>query len=207
MIDLSFVSTNPGKYREVAAVLRPYGVRVRWKRRTLPEPQAETLEEVVGAKLDAVRDVPGLVLVEDSGLFIPSLGGFPGVYSAHFLKIWKFDPIFELLRHRSRRAYFRTVAGLQRGRRRAFFVGEVTGTIASRARGRNGFGYDPIFVPEGWQRTFAEVPAASKNEVSHRARALQGVGAALVRGRPFASRGPPSRGRAVSASSLPPGPA
>ena len=186
MIDLTFVSTNPGKYREVAAVLRPYGVRVGWKRRTLPEPQADTLEEVVGAKLDAVRDVPGLVLVEDSGLFIPSLAGFPGVYSAHFLKIWKFGPIFELLRHREREAYFRTVAGLQRGRRRAFFVGEVAGRIASRARGGNGFGYDPIFVPLGWDRTFAEAPAESKNDVSHRARALRKVGDALARGRPFA---------------------
>ena len=132
MIDLTFVSTNAGKYREVAAVLRPYGVRVRWKSRTLPEPQAETLEEVVGAKLDAVRDVAGLVLVEDSGLFIPSLAGFPGVYSAHFLKIWKFGPIFELLRRRDRTAHFRAVAGLQRGRRRAFFVGEVAGAIAPR---------------------------------------------------------------------------
>lgn len=186
MTDLTFVSTNPGKYREVAAVLRPYGVRVRWKRRPLPEPQAETLEEVVAAKLDAVRDVPGLVLVEDSGLFIPSLAGFPGVYSAHFLKIWKFEPILELLRHRNRAACFRTVAGLQRGRRRAFFVGEVAGTIAARPRGRNGFGYDPIFVPLGWGRTFAEVPAESKNDVSHRARALQKVGAALAGGRPFA---------------------
>ena len=185
MTDLTFVSTNPGKYREVAAVLRPYEVRVRWKRRTLPEPQADTLEEVVGAKLDAVRDVTGLVLVEDSGLFIPSLAGFPGVYSAHFLKIWKFAPIFELLRRRDRRAFFRTVAGLQRGRRRAFFVGEVSGEIAPRPRGRNGFGYDPIFVPTGWTRTFAEAPSNAKNEVSHRARALRRVGEAVATGRPF----------------------
>lgn len=185
MIDLTFVSTNLGKYREIAAVLRPYGVRVRWSRRVLPEPQAETLEEVVGAKLRSVRDVPGLVLVEDSGLFIPSLADFPGVYSAHFLKIWQFAPILELLRHRRREALFRTVAGLQRGRRRAFFVGEVRGTIARRPRGRNGFGYDPIFIPRGWDRTFAEVAAESKNDVSHRARALRKVGTALARGDPF----------------------
>ena len=186
MTDLSFVSTNPGKYREVSAVLRPYGVRVRWTRRTLPEPQAETLEEVVRAKLDAVRDVAGRVLVEVSGLFIPSLAGFPGVYSAHFLKVWKFGPILELLRHRERAAHFRTVAGLRRGRKQAFFVGEVSGEIARRPRGRNGFGYDPIFVPAGWRRTFAEASAESKNDVSHRARALHKVGAALASGHPFA---------------------
>ena len=185
MFDVTFVSTNPGKFREVAAVLRPYGVRTRWKRRTLPEPQAETLEEVVGAKLDAVRDLSGVVLVEDSGLFIPSLAGFPGVYSAHNLKTWKFAPILELLRGRSRRAYFRTVAGLQRGRRRALFSGEVLGAIADRPRGRQGFGYDPIFVPKGWDRTFAQAPAEAKNETSHRARALRKVGEALASGRPF----------------------
>ncbi len=185
MTDLTFVSTNPGKAREVAAVLHPYGVRVRWKRRELPEPQASTLEEVVAAKLDAVRDLRGRVLVEDSGLFIPSLRGFPGVYSAHFLKIWKFGPIFELLRARPRGAYFRTVAGLQEGRRRAMFAGEVRGSIARRPAGRNGFGYDPIFVPVGWVRTFAEAPVEAKNRISHRSRAIRKVGEAMAGGRPF----------------------
>ncbi|EQD45229.1 Ham1-like protein, partial [mine drainage metagenome] len=78
---ITFVSRNPGKAREVAAVLAPFGLGVRWRRRDLVEPQAATLAEVVRAKLAAVRDVPGYVLVEDSGLFVPSLHGFPGVYS------------------------------------------------------------------------------------------------------------------------------
>jgi XTP/dITP diphosphohydrolase len=183
LTDVTFVSSNPGKVREVRDVLRPYGVRVRWKRRTLPEPQADRLLEVVEAKLDAVRDLRGYVLVEDSGLFVPSLGGFPGVYSAHFLKLWKFGPLLELLRHRDRRAYFQTVAGLQNGRRRWTFVGEVRGRIAPRPAGNGGFGYDPIFIPRGWDRTFAQAPADAKNAVSHRARAIQKVGEALARGR------------------------
>ena len=185
MTDVTFVSTNPGKFREVRDVLRPYGLRVRWKRRELPEPQAHALEEVVAAKLDSVRDIPGYVLVEDSGLFIPSLGGFPGVYSAHFLRLWRFGPIFELLRHRSRRAYFRTVAGLQRGDRRWIFAGTVTGKIAPRPRGRGGFGYDPIFVPDGAKRTFAQGSASEKNAISHRARAVRQVGELI------GTRGPP----------------
>ena len=179
MIDVTFVSTNPGKFREVRDVLRPYGLRVRWARRDLPEPQADSLEAVVASKLDAVRGFPGSVIVEDSGLFIPSLGGFPGVYSAHFLRQWRFGPIFELLRRRSRRAYFRTVAGLQRGEKRWLFVGEVRGRIAHRAAGRGGFGYDPIFVPDGWTRTFAQGTAAEKNAISHRARAIRQVGETL----------------------------
>ena len=180
MTDLTFVSTNPGKFREVRGLLAPYGVRVKWRRRVLPEPQAETLEEVVAAKLAAVRDIPGYVLVEDSGLFVPSLNGFPGVYSAHFLKSWKFGPMLELLKHRDRSAYFRTVAGLQRGRRRWTFVGEVVGSIAPRPRGRNGFGYDPIFIPRGGRQTFAEIPAEKKNALSHRARAVVQVGRLLA---------------------------
>jgi len=179
--DVTFVSTNPGKAREVRALLAPYGVRTHWRRRTLPEPQAETLEEVVVAKLAAVDDVPGIVVVEDSGLFIPSLHGFPGVYSAHFLASWRFGPVLELLRHRDRRAFFRTVAGVRRGRRRTFYRGEVWGSIARGPAGRNGFGYDPIFVPTGWRRTLAEVSPEEKNAVSHRARAFEKVGRALSR--------------------------
>ena len=182
MTDVTFVSTNPGKFREVASLLANYGVTTKWCRRSLPEPQAETLEEVVVAKLAAVKDLPGYVLVEDSGLFIPSLRGFPGVYSAHFLKTWKFGPILELLRNRDRRAVFRTVAGLKRGRRRWTFVGEVQGRISERPRGRKGFGYDPIFIPENGFRTFAEISAAEKNELSHRARAVRQVGEFLDSG-------------------------
>jgi XTP/dITP diphosphohydrolase len=177
--DVTFVSTNPGKFREVRELLTPFGVRTRWRRRTLPEPQADSLELVVEAKLDGVRDLDGYILVEDSGLFIPSLGGFPGVYSAHFLKIWKFGPVLELLERRDRRAFFRTVAGLRRGRKRWTFVGEVFGSIAPRPKGTHGFGYDPIFIAEGEKKTFGELPVERKNELSHRARAIRKVGGFL----------------------------
>jgi XTP/dITP diphosphohydrolase len=174
--DVTFVSTNPGKFREVREILAPYGLRARWKRRELPEPQAELLEDVVAAKLDAVGDLTGPVLVEDSGLFIPSLGGFPGVYSAHFLRIWKFQPILELLRTRARAAYFRSVVGVRKGRQRWTFGGEVVGSIARAPAGSGGFGYDPIFVPRGWTRTFAEGSAEEKNAISHRGRSVRQVG-------------------------------
>ena len=190
MTDVTFVSTNPGKYREVREVLGSFGIRTRWRSRTLPEPQADRLEEVVARKLDAVEDLRGWVLVEDSGLFVPSLGGFPGVYSAHFLKLWRFGPMLELLRRRPRAAYFRTVAGLRRGRRRWTFDGEVHGSIARKAAGRHGFGYDPIFVPDGWRRTFGQAPAEEKNAISHRARAIRKVGEFLAE-----SAGSPRRRR------------
>jgi XTP/dITP diphosphohydrolase len=185
MTAVTFVSSNPGKSREAAAILRPFGVDVRWRRRLLTEPQAEDLETVVRAKLNAVRDLPGYVLVEDSGLFIPSLGGFPGVYSSYFEKIWGqrsgFRPFLELLQHRSRRAIFRTIAGVRRGPHVSLFIGETRGRIATRPHGKHGFGYDPIFIPNGSTRTFAELSAVEKNRLSHRALALRQVGGALGR--------------------------
>lgn len=178
---VTFVSTNRGKLAEVRELLHPYGLRVRWRRRKLPEPQADTLEEVVRAKLAATRDIPGIVLVEDSGLFIDSLAGFPGVYSAHFLRAWGFGPILELLRTRNRKASFRAAAAIRVGGKSWVFTGEVHGSIARRARGRGGFGYDPIFVPAGWKKTFAQVPRSDKNTLSHRAVAIRQVGRKLAR--------------------------
>lgn len=192
MLAVTFVSTNAGKYREVRALLQEYGIHVRWKRRKLPEPQTAEIEEVVRSKLQAVRDLPGWVLVEDSGLFIPSLNGFPGVYSAHILEIWGFGPLFELLERRPRSASFRAVAGLRYGRKIWLFPGEVQGKIAPRAAGKKGFGYDPIFIPKGGRRTFAQIPPKEKNELSHRSQAVRAAGRMLAA---RAHAGAVSRGR------------
>ncbi|MGI0129366.1 MAG: non-canonical purine NTP pyrophosphatase, partial [Thermoplasmata archaeon] len=146
MIPLTFVSSSPDKFREVRELLVPLGIRVLWEKRAILEPQAEELDAVVRAKLDAVADLKGFVLVEDSGLFIDSLHGFPGVYSAHFLRIWGLERLLELLRRRPRGAAYRAASGLRRGRESWIVHGEVEGAIARRAAGRNGFGYDPIFV-------------------------------------------------------------
>ena len=201
VVDVAFVSTNRGKYLEAQEILRPYGVRLRWVRRSLPEPQAADLRVVAEAKVRSVRDFRGYVLVEDSGLFIRALHGFPGVYSAHFLEIWGFPPILDLLRHRPRAASFLTAAALRRGRMVRTFVGEVRGSIARRAAGRNGFGYDPIFVPRGYRATFGELPEATKNALSHRARAMEQVGRFLSRDR--RSRDAAARNRPVRRGSRP----
>ena len=176
MVDVDFVTTNPGKLREARAILRPFGVRVRWVRRELPELQADDLETVARGKAAALRRSRGYVLVEDAGLFVPSLQGFPGVYSAHVLRIWGFGPLLELLRRRPRSAFFRSVAVLRQGKRYRSFTGEVRGRISPRARGREGFGFDPIFVPNGSRRTFAEMAPSEKDRLSHRARSMRQVG-------------------------------
>jgi XTP/dITP diphosphohydrolase len=178
---LRLVSSNPGKYREVRAIFAEVGLPLAWARRTLPEPQADDLETVVRAKLAALPADRTTWVVDDSGLFLPALNGFPGVYSAYALRTIGLDGILQLVRGR-REAIFRTVAGVRHGAAIRLFRGEVRGRLAARARGRQGFGYDPIFIPEGGRRTFGEVPLAEKNLASHRARAMRRA-AAYVAGR------------------------
>ncbi len=178
-MDLTFVSTNVGKYREVKGLLAEFGIRTRWSDRALPEIQADRLETVVRAKLRGVQDLSGYVLVEDSGLFIPALRGFPGVYSAYAYRTMGTGGVLRLLGSQPRTAVFRTVAGLTNGSHKWLFAGQCAGQIGVRPRGRNGFGFDPIFVPRGQPRTFAEMTRDAKNRYSHRARAIRKVGAFL----------------------------
>ncbi|HEY6239033.1 MAG TPA: non-canonical purine NTP pyrophosphatase [Thermoplasmata archaeon] len=186
-----FVSSNPAKFREVRAGLREHGIRVVWTRRALPELQADRLEDVVRGKLAALRPSSHPVLVEDSGLFLEGLDGFPGVYSAYAYRTIGLGGILRLLRGRSRRAVFRTVAGVAAGDQRWLTRGESRGTIAPRPRGNGGFGYDPIFIPTGFRTTFAEMTLREKNALSHRGQAIGAVGARLKRealGRPGRSK-------------------
>lgn len=181
---VKFATRNPGKLREVREILAAFGVEVEPLPKRFVEPQADDLRVVVRAKLGALRNVSGTVLAEDSGLFLPGLGGFPGVYSAYISQLWggptRFRPLLRALEGAPRTAIFRTVAGVSVGGRDHFFAGESRGTVARRPRGSGGFGYDPIFVPEGERRTFAEMSAEEKNRFSHRGRALRKVGRFLL---------------------------
>lgn len=172
---VTFVTSNRDKVLEVRRILAEYRIRVGWSRRSLPEPQSERLEDVVTAKLShAAR--PGVgVVVEDSGLFLEGLAGFPGVYSRYVYDSIGLRGVLRLLEGTSRSATFRTVAGYRRGRTTAFGVGTVQGSIVRRPRGRHGFGYDPIFVPRGSDRTFAEMDPVEKDRFSHRGRAMRAL--------------------------------
>jgi XTP/dITP diphosphohydrolase len=123
----------------------------------------------------------GWVIADDSGLEVDALGGSPGVYSARFAGETASDSennalLLKNLKEvpeQERRARFRCVIVLARvGRKLAVFSGVVEGLIASSPRGREGFGYDPLFIPDGFSETFGELPVATKNRLSHRARAL-----------------------------------
>ncbi|HYK93341.1 MAG TPA: non-canonical purine NTP pyrophosphatase [Thermoplasmata archaeon] len=191
-MDVRFVTSNDGKFREVRRLLAPFGLRAVRVRRVMPEPQTDRLETVVRAKLGSLPPSPEPTVVEDSGLFIHGLNGFPGVYSAHFYRVWGFDPILELLRRRDRSATFRTVAGLRVGTRVRLFAGDCPGEVVDRPRGRGGFGFDPIFRPRGSRQTYAEMSASEKDLYSHRAAAFTRLARSLVRAR--AGRRPRNRG-------------
>jgi XTP/dITP diphosphohydrolase len=145
------------------------------------------------AKLKAMavsKKLPGLVIADDSGLEVEALGGAPGIHSARYAGVNASDKekIAKLLgqlakvdtKSDRRRARFCCVLAVAReGRVLATFEGVVEGKIAERPRGSHGFGYDPIFIPDGFEESFAELPEEVKNNISHRARAIRKLQATL----------------------------
>lgn len=178
-------SGNRSKLEELRALL-PAHVEVRSLSELglpmdLPE-DGSTLEENALQKAREAYTVTGLdCLADDSGLEVQALNGAPGVFSARYAGPGKNDQAnMELLLGRmeglaDRRARFRTVLALVGKRGEMLFEGVADGHIAEHPRGRAGFGYDPVFVPEGDTRTFAEMDAASKNAISHRAKAMKAL--------------------------------
>jgi XTP/dITP diphosphohydrolase len=176
MKTLYFITSNPGKVREATEKLRPLGFTVVQKDLGYPEVQADSLEEVAFHGLENVRmrfDKP--FILEDAGLFIETLQGFPGVYSKYVFFTIGLPGILRLLeKEDNRAAVFRSVYGYSKpGRKPLVVAGECHGTIATEQRGNNGFGYDPIFVPTGGTKTFGEMTFREKNRWSHRASALE----------------------------------
>ena len=179
---------NPHKTREIQQILgSEFTVR---DLRAHPEISeiAETgtsFEENAKLKALAVsRKLPGLVIADDSGLEVDALGGAPGIFSARYAgaNATQRNKIDKLLREVERvratddrrRARFRCVVALARYTNLlGTFEGVVEGRIANEARGVSGFGYDPIFIPEGFKQTFGELPEEVKNATSHRAKAIR----------------------------------
>lgn len=187
-VKLTFITGNAGKAEEAREALAPLGYEVEALNLKVTEPQADSLEEVAKAKVEAARArIDGPFFVDDAGLFVDALHGFPGVYSAYALKTLGTPGILRLLEGAlTRRARFEAVVGFHHpatGPR--FFKGVCEGRISETARSLgHGFGFDPIFMPEGHERTFAELPTAEKNRMSHRGRAMAAFAAWLAT-RPF----------------------
>ncbi len=182
---LTFVTSNKGKLHEATTALSPLGIEVVGSDLKPVEIQADTLEEIARAKCEVlVGRLPAPFIVDDGGLFVHHLKGFPGVFSAHALQTIGVPGILKLMEGvEERRAHFAAVVGYHDGAQTRLFPGRCEGRLlhAPRSQG-HGFGFDPIFVPEGFDQTFAELPAEVKNRVSHRGQALAGL-VAHLRGR------------------------
>ena len=179
---------NTHKTREIEQILKP-GLAVR-DLTAYPEISqiAETgtsFEENAKLKALAVsKKLSGLVIADDSGLEVEGLGGAPGIHSARYggTNTSDQEKIAKLLRQLAkvgaksdqRRARFRCVLAVARdGQIAATVEGTVEGKIAEQPRGSRGFGYDPVFIPDGFEETFAELPEQLKNKISHRANAIR----------------------------------
>jgi XTP/dITP diphosphohydrolase len=196
VIELVLATRNSHKTREIQHILGPeFRVRDLREHPEVSEVRESGTSFEENAKLKALEvsnQLPALVIADDSGLEVDALGGAPGIYSARYAgaNATERDKIDKLLRDLARvrateygrRARFRCVVALARnGNLFGTFEGIVEGRIANEARGGSGFGYDPIFIPDGLDQTFGELPAQVKNAISHRAQAIRALAVRLRR--------------------------
>ncbi|WP_419211800.1 non-canonical purine NTP diphosphatase [Maribacter sp. X9] len=141
---------------------------------------SNTLEGNARIKADFVTDTYQLpCFADDTGLLVDSLNGEPGVFSARYAGSKNnaeanMDKLLaKMTGQENRNAHFKTVIALNLNGETHLFEGKIDGTITTKKNGINGFGYDPIFAPNGYEQTFAELPLSVKNEISHRAQAFK----------------------------------
>jgi XTP/dITP diphosphohydrolase len=182
---LIIASHNPGKVVEIRALLDPFGILVTGAQELgLPEPEetGASFAENATIKAEAALSATGAAaLADDSGLCVAALDGAPGIYSARWAGPGK---DFRVAMHRvetelrekgvyNSQAWFVCALALAApGQQTRLFEGRVFGSLTFPARGSRGFGYDPIFVPEGYRQTFGEMDPDTKHAMSHRAKAF-----------------------------------
>lgn len=181
---LFLASGNPHKIEELQQILKPLGIQLK---STLDFPDApEVVEDQPDLKGNARKKAQfwyqktGLpAIADDTGLEVEALNGAPGVYSARYAgeDATYQDNVDKLLRElegqENRKAQFRTVIAYITEESEYFFEGACKGEIVTDQKGTKGFGYDPVFRPDGYDQTFAELNSKEKNKISHRGKALE----------------------------------
>lgn len=159
-MEIYFVTSNKEKFEVAERVLNQIGIRIRQIKFTYPEVQAESLGEIVKFSLKSLsKKLQKLIIIEDSGLFIEALNGFPGPYSSYVQRTIGPKGILKLMNGIiNRKAEFKSIVGLWRPKSEILmFEGVVKGKITTELRGKRGYGYDLIFVPNNANKTFAEM--------------------------------------------------
>lgn len=170
-MELFFITTNRNKVEEARNILDSFEVIQLDKE--YQEIQSSS-EGVVLFAMDHLKEKEPFI-IEDTSFCIKNLNGFPGAFASYVQKTLGNRRILELLENTEERgAYFETCIGLSyKGKR--VFKGRCYGSIAFESRGSNGFGFDPIFIPEGHTKTFAEMSLEEKNRISHRSKAFRSL--------------------------------
>jgi XTP/dITP diphosphohydrolase len=178
MKPIYFITSNKGKVHEATEKLKPFDFKIIQKNSGYPEIQTDTLENVARYGVDYIqhKGIDHPFILEDAGIFIDALNGFPGVYSSYVYFTIGLNGILSLLESvpdEKRSATFRSVFAYGTPESEIkLFIGECNGSITKEQIGDKGFGYDPIFMPDGFSQTFAEMTTEEKNKVSHRSRSL-----------------------------------
>jgi XTP/dITP diphosphohydrolase len=167
---LFFVSSNNHKYYETKKILNSFGINIGFFKSDLEEIQSHSLTEIAIKKVkNAFQKYQRSIIIEDDGLFIESLDGFPGPYSSYVFQTIGNKGILQLLKQ-NRKAKFVSIISFYDGKNLKSFTGQINGVISKTQKGK-GWGYDPIFIPVNFNKTFASIP--NKNELSHRYQALK----------------------------------
>lgn len=168
--DFVVISTNKGKVKEINEIL---GTNHKVSTVDIPEVQSLDLDEVITEKAKAAfGKIKKPVLVTDVSLEIEGLNGLPGPFVKFFLKTLGEEKTVQLVKG-SRRTKVTDAVALYDGKTLKIFKGTVFGKVVPKAKGKNGFGFDFVFIPDGYNKTYSQMPTKLKNEISHRALALK----------------------------------
>ncbi|ABL87793.1 dITPase [Pyrobaculum islandicum DSM 4184] len=176
------VTGNPHKLLEISKILAPFGISVERLDVKKIEIQDDDVINIAKNAAEILCPIYGdFIVVEDTGLYIGALGGFPGPYAEYVYRTIGLKGLLKLMEGIvDRRAVFKCAAAICVEGTVHIFIGETQGYITREPRGNRGFGYDPVFVPEGETLTYAEMDEETKNKVSHRAKAFTALGNWLI---------------------------
>jgi len=172
---MTFITGNQHKVKEAKGIFDNFGIELEHADLGYPEIQGDLVDVArYGAKHVAKR-LGKPVIVEDAGIFIKALKWFPGTYSSYIQDTLGNQSILKLMSdYKDRYAEFRSAVGFCTPKTEPeIFLGTVSGCIGYLEKGNNGFAYDPLFTPEGYDKTFGELSINEKNEFSHRRRSLE----------------------------------
>ena len=169
------VTQNKHKLAELTPLFEEYGIPFETTHLEKFEIRSHDVEEIAGeAARHAFMTLGKPVVLDDTGFFVSALKDFPGAYAAFALKSIGYEGILKLLEGvEDRSAKFVTAVGFCDGTYLETFVGEMMGTISEQPSGSEGFGYDPIFIPDGFTKTYAELTFDEKITISHRSKAFR----------------------------------